>query len=270
VPATRAPRSSESVSDRLARAEQLASVGQLAVGLAHEISSPVQYVGDSLRFLDEALSTVLPLLRSVDGAAERELVAEMPQCVAAAIDGIERIASVIRTIQAVAGGGSTLQSVVNLNAVAETAIAAARCEWKYVATVTLDLDASLPPIVCLAGDMHQALVNIVVNAAQAIEQCRALDGGNQRAGAITVATRAFGDSLEVRIGDNGIGIVPGALERVFDPFFTTKPLGQAAGLGLTLANRVVRARGGRIYVESTPGLGSTFTVALPVTHESTE
>jgi signal transduction histidine kinase len=146
----------------------------------------------------------------------------------------------------------------DLNRVVTTTLTVARNEYKYVAELVADLQEDLPQVTCLAGEVGQVVLNMVVNAAHAIAE----KGAGQ--GTIRVATRAVGDEVQIAIGDSGTGIPPAVRERIFDPFFTTKPVGKGTGQGLFLAHAVVvRKHGGRIDVASVVGEGTTFTIVLP-------
>ncbi len=281
--------------ERLVQGQRLEAVGQLAAGIAHEINTPVQYVGDNLRFMQETLHQVLPVLRAlpqwrdalagaaatpdarrvattIGEAAERldlEFIeSELPVAAAQALDGIGRIAEIVRAVKAVAHPGSGAKTLVDLNAVLEAAISVSRPEWKYVAEVTRDFDEALPPMVCLAGEMHQVFLNMLVNAAQAIaESVAASPPDERRTGRLTVSTRRVDQMVEVRIADDGVGIPPAIRERIYDPFFTTKPVGKGTGHGLALAHRIITNHGGTITFESESGRGTVFTVSLPILSE---
>jgi PAS domain S-box-containing protein len=257
--------------ERIAQSQRLEAVGQLAAGIAHEINTPVQYVGDNLRFIQDALVELLP---AIDAGVESLAYYrdELPLSVSQALDGTARIAEIVRAVKAVAHPGDESKTVIDLNTIVETAIAVSRSEWRYVAEVQTDLDRTLPPLVCLAGEMHQVILNLLVNAAQAIAEAqRGAPGlGSQRTGCIRVRTRLVGDAIEIAIGDNGMGISEAIQARVFDPFFTTKPVGKGTGQGLALAHRVVTSHAGQITFTSVPGHGTEFTIRLPLAGDATD
>jgi signal transduction histidine kinase len=139
----------------------------------------------------------------------------------------------------------------------------ARNEWKYVADVETDLEPGLPPVPCVAGEINQVFLNIIVNAAQAVADV--VDEASGDKGRILVSSRADGDWVEIRIADTGPGIPPEIQDRVFDPFFTTKDPGQGTGQGLAIAYRVIREKhGGHLSLVSEPGQGTTFIIRLPL------
>jgi PAS domain S-box-containing protein len=277
--------------ERLAQGQRLEAVGQLAAGIAHEINTPVQYVGDNLRFVQEALVQLVPLLQqlavwrerlcggtngtaaavgaeieSAARAAELDyFLGELPSSVEHALDGTARIAEIVRAVKAVAHPGSETRTLADINDILETAIAVSRAEWKYVAELSTVLDRSLPPVMCLAAEMHQVFLNLLVNAAQAIGETHSTEpGAIKPLGKITVSTRQAGELIEVSIADSGAGIPEHLRDRVFDPFFTTKPVGKGTGQGLALAHRVVSSHGGEIVFESERHRGTTFHIRMPL------
>ncbi len=265
--------------------QKLEAVGQLAAGIAHEINTPVQFVGDTIRFLDDAFSDlsdlteaygevrdvvigigteadVLARLAAAEETADLEYLRErVPAALTRARDGIERVATIVRAIRDFAHPPTTVKGPVDINrALANTLIVAAN-EYKYVADVECDL-GELPPVVANAGDLNQVFLNLVVNAAQAIED-RVGDGDER--GAIHINTAVEGDRVVVGISDTGVGIAPDVAGRVFDPFFTTKEVGRGTGQGLAISHTIVHERhGGSLTFSSRVGEGTTFYVRLPI------
>jgi signal transduction histidine kinase len=159
--------------------------------------------------------------------------------------------------------GSQEKRAIDLNKAIETTVTISHNEWKYVAKMEKRLDPDLPLVPCLAGEINQVLLNLVVNGAQAIAEVVKDEGS--RLGTITVATRRGGDWVEFSVADTGIGIPDHIKERVFDPFFTTKEVGKGTGQGLMLAHTVVvKKHGGKIWFDSEIGKGTTFYVRLPL------
>ncbi|NIQ01646.1 MAG: GHKL domain-containing protein, partial [Nitrospinaceae bacterium] len=151
---------------------------------------------------------------------------------------------------------------VNLNQALETTLVVSRNEWKYVAEIEKDFDPQLPPVLCLVNDINQVFLNLVVNAAHAIESRLETNGASK--GIIRIATRKLEDGVEIRIEDNGMGIPPDIQNRIFDPFFTTKEVGKGTGLGLSIVHSVVvKKHRGTVSFETEPGQGTTFIVRLP-------
>ncbi len=282
----------QQLQQQLVQSQKLESIGQLAAGIAHEINTPTQYVGDNVEFLRdsfEGIATIISkqetLLRALraDGVAEtlpdavREALAgleaacetadlefvleETPDALKQAGEGVERVATIVRSMKQFSHPGGSAMSAVDLNASVESTLTVCRGEWKYVANVETDFDAALPPVTCMPGEINQVVLNIVVNAAQAFaEQGR----GEGRLGTIRVSTRADGDTVELRIVDDAGGIPEHVQPRIFDPFFTTKEVGKGTGQGLAIAHRTITQHGGTLGFESTPGRGTTFVIRLPL------
>ncbi len=274
-----------------AQSRKMRSIGQLAAGIAHEINTPTQYVGDNLRFLKDAFEDLVGLLRSGEdlleaarsGAVPPELVGrlaadyeradvgylmvEIPGAIQHALDGVERISRIVRAIKEFAHPGPAEKSTADLNAVIETTLTVARNEWKYVADLVTDFDPELPPILCHPAEINQVILNMVINAAHAIED--AAPHGCRPRGVITIRTRRRDDWVEIQIADNGSGIPENIRPRIFDPFFTTKAIGRGTGQGLAICYPViVEKHGGMITFESEEGQGTTFTLRLPLTEEA--
>jgi signal transduction histidine kinase len=288
-----AKRSAEArgLDDRLAQSEKMRSIGQLAAGIAHEINTPIQYVGDNIRFLKDAFEDIVGVLHSGTGllAAARAgqmpaemirrleadceradlayLMSEIPGAIQHALDGVERIARIVRAIKEFAHPGPDEKSAADLNAIIETTLTVARNEWKNVADLIVDFDPDLPPVPCHSADVGQVILNLVVNAAHAIED--AIRKGLRVKGAITARTRRRGGWAEIQIGDNGVGIPEAIRSRIFDPFFTTKAIGRGTGQGLAICHAViVEKHAGMIALDSKPGQGTTFTLRLPMPEEA--
>jgi PAS domain S-box-containing protein len=272
---------------QLAQAQKLRSIGQLAAGIAHEINTPTQYVGDNVRFLQDAFADVRrvlaradALLDAADGietlaapvrrlrkarrAADLEyLLTEIPEAIRHTLEGVDRIARIVRAMKDFAHPGRDEKTSADLNHLIETTITVARNEWKYVADMITDLDRTLPPMVCHPAEIGQVVLNLVINAAHAIED--AAKQGRSGKGTITVTSRRRQDWAEIEVGDTGIGIPESIRHRIFDPFFTTKEIGRGTGQGLAICYPViVEKHGGRVSFESEEGCGTRFTIALPI------
>ncbi|MEJ5330704.1 MAG: PAS domain S-box protein [Desulfobaccales bacterium] len=270
---------------QLAQAQKLESIGQLAAGIAHEINTPIQFVGDNTRFLKEAFGDLLglqeyeQLRRGLDqGRDVREqaaqvarlsqevdleyLTAEIPQAIAQTLEGVERVAKIVRAMKDFSHPGPKEKTPVNLNKAIENTLTVARNEWKYVAEVITDLDPELPLVACLPDEFNQVLLNLIINAAQAIDE--KVDRQKGEKGLITITTRSDGEWVEIRIRDTGPGIPEKIRSRIFDPFFTTKEVGKGTGQGLAIAHAVVvEKHQGNITFETEVGQGTTFIIRLP-------
>ncbi len=267
---------------QLVMAQKLESVGRLASGVAHEGNTPIQYVCDNLRFLPDSWRDVLQILEAcrvaVEGADQDVsavraaaadidlgfLLAEIPQALDQAIDGTERVTAIVRAMKRFAHPGGDAMCLVDLNKALETTALVARNEWKYLAELTLELDPDLPEAFCLANDMNQVFLNIVVNAAHAIAERQERDG-NSDMGRIVVRSRREQEQAVIAISDTGCGIPDENRDKIFDQFFTTKEVGKGTGQGLAMVHDVVVSKhGGRIDVESEIGRGTTFILYIPL------
>jgi Amt family ammonium transporter len=271
----------------LAHAQKLEAVGQLAAGIAHEINTPTQYVGDNLRFVKDAFGALSQLIGShralleaakaagvlPDLADDVERVAtvtdaaylldETPKAIEQSLDGVARVARIVAAMKEFSHPGSAERKLADINRAIETTITVARNAWKYVADVVTDLDPALPPVPCLPAELNQVILNLLVNAAHAIADVVGKDSGKK--GRITVSTRHDGTCVEIRLTDTGSGIPEAIRQRVFDPFFTTKEVGKGTGQGLAIARSVVVDKhGGTITFETETGKGTTFIVRLPL------
>ncbi|GAB4522583.1 MAG: hypothetical protein Tsb0019_24390 [Roseibium sp.] len=268
----------------LAQAQKMEALGTLASGVAHEINTPIQYVGDNIRFLQSVCGAIHEYLGTLDSligdesepdlprevleklARRREeldidfLLDETPQAIEQSIYGLNQVASIVAAIQDFSHPGDTQRMPVDMNAVIGTTLSMSRNSWKNVAEVEQDLAADLPPVFGHAGDLHQVVLNLVANARDAIEEHRPPAGGCMR----ITTTLECGDVV-VRVSDNGTGIREANRNRIFDPFFTTKSPGKGTGQGLAIVYKIVNVKhGGQVTVDSVWGEGATFTIRLPV------
>jgi PAS domain S-box-containing protein len=279
----RAERDRSEMEVQLRHAQKLESIGQLAAGIAHEINTPTQYIGDNLHFLNDAFRDLEKLLavqehllpalppeqaaqlrQAMEDAETTYLMDEIPKAVAQALDGIERVSTLVRAMKEFSHPGSKEKTPANLNHAIESTIIVARNEWKYVATLETDLDAELPLVPCLVSDLNQVVLNLIVNAAHAIGETVRKGAPDGILGKIVIRTRAFPEWAEIQVQDSGSGIPVEARSRIFDPFFTTKEVGKGTGQGLAIARSViVDKHGGTIHFETELGKGTTFTIRLP-------
>jgi PAS domain S-box-containing protein len=260
---------------QLRLAQKLESIGQLAAGIAHEINTPVQYIGDNAQFLSSAFQDLLRVVEqhpttAGDGTADVDvpyLRSEIPNAIVQMQEGVDRVAKIVRAMKRFAHPGPAEKAPIDIHQAIESTILVSRNEWKYVADLTTEFDAEMPPVPCIAGEFNQVLLNLIVNATHAIADVVKESGGK---GAIRIRTRRNGDFAEIRVSDTGGGIPEGIRSKVFDPFFTTKAVGKGTGQGLAIAySIIVQKHRGTIRFESETGKGTTFVIQLPL-QEGTE
>ncbi len=269
------------------QAQKLEAIGQLAAGIAHEINTPTQYVADNTRFLQEswpAFHTLFGITcemreEATRGGIAREtlerfdsltesadfdfLQVEIPQAIEQSLEGIQRVGKIVRAMREFSHPGSEEKKAIDINKAIETTITVARNEWKYVAEMETHFDAALPFVLCHAGEFNQVILNLLINATQAIAHVNRESAWEK--GKIVVSTARDGDWVEISISDTGGGIAEAVRSRVFEPFFTTKPVGKGTGQGLAPAHTaIVRRHGGKIWFESEVGKGTTFYIRIPL------
>jgi signal transduction histidine kinase len=261
---------------QLRLAQKLESIGQLAAGIAHEINTPVQYIGDNAQFLSGAFQDLFRVIErqtsaAADPAADVDvpyLRSEIPNAVAQIQEGVGRVATIVRAMKRFSHPGPAEKIPMNIHQGIESTILVSRNEWKYVADLTTDFDPEMPPIPCVAGEFNQVILNLIVNAAHAIADVVKEYGGK---GAIRIGTRKNGDFAEIRVTDTGGGIPEAIRSKVFDPFFTTKAVGKGTGQGLAIAHSViVQKHRGTIRFESEDRKGTTFVIQLPLEERTEE
>ena len=269
----------------LAQARKLESMGQLAAGIAHEINTPSQFIGDNLSFLAESCDDLFAMMDRVQAAAENTagggetlrktvsdslaeldydyLKSELPDAIRQSIEGVDRVRKIVRAMKDFSHPGSDHKEACNINDAIASTVTVARNEWKYLAELELDLDENLPPVTCLVGELKQVILNLVVNAAHAINEVNGGESG--QLGHIGISTRFADEWAEIRIADTGGGIPAAIQDKIFEPFFTTKAVGKGTGQGLAIAhNSVTKNHGGELSFESTSGEGTTFLIRLPL------
>ncbi len=272
---------------QLSMAQKMESIGQLAAGIAHEINTPIQFINDNLKFLQDSFQALDGVLTAYGtlrealkaGSVTPELLAatqgvvedadldyameEIPKALQQSQDGANRVAKIVRAMKEFSHPGVSEKKLTDLHKAIENTVTVARNEWKYVAEVEFAFDPDLPLVSCLAGEMNQVILNMVVNAAHAIRDV--LDATKEERGKVTIRTRKVGEWVEIDIVDTGSGMSKAIQEKIFDPFFTTKEVGKGTGQGLAMAyDVVVNKHGGTILVDSDVGQGTTFTIRLPV------
>lgn len=272
---------------QLVQAQKLEAIGQLAAGIAHEINTPIQFIGDNIRFFHDAFTDLTALLNKygqlrdtsrslaskseLDAAlaqAESEsdieyLIEEVPKSIDQSLEGIDHVARIVRSMKEFSHPGGKTKEMNDLNKAILSTITVTRNEWKYIADVITDLDPSLPMVPVLIGEINQVILNMIINAAHAIQDSNIANPGNK--GTITISTRQNDNWVEIHISDTGTGMPERVREKIFNPFFTTKGVGRGTGQGLAIASTVViKKHGGAIDVKTQEGRGTTFIVRLPI------
>ena len=270
----------------LDQARKLESIGSLAAGVAHEINTPTQYVTDNVQFLEESCGSLIELAQKVLICMETQqgsenqvfaelqqeledadlefLVEEVPSAFQQSLQGLGSIAKIVRAMKEFSHPGSKDKAPADLAHIIENTATVGRNEWKYCAELELDLDPALPLVPCVTGDLGQVLLNLIVNAAHAIDRRREEQGHTDK-GTITIRATLDDPWVELRVEDTGCGMTTEVSERIFDPFFTTKEVGKGTGQGLAIARTIIVERhGGTLTVESEVGLGTAFIIRLPL------
>ncbi|MDN7908484.1 histidine kinase [Burkholderia diffusa] len=257
---------------QLLQSEKLASIGQLAAGVAHEINNPIGFISANLNTLrtwvrslldviaahDAALTQLEPATRdaltAMRGEADLDYVRdEIVTLIDESIDGAVRVRRIVQDLRDFSRPGSGEWSVVDIHAGLESTLNVVHNELKYKADIVREY-GDVPQVECLPSQLNQVFMNLLVNAAHAIAV----------RGVITIRTSSDGEQVSIAISDTGTGMTPDVVRRIFDPFFTTKPVGQGTGLGLSVSHGIVERHRGAIDVTSEPGRGTTFCVRLPI------
>jgi two-component system, NtrC family, sensor kinase len=245
----------QAAQEQLLFADRLASVGRLAAGVGHEINNPLAFILSNLRFVQQEL-------RELPGAPSEEARQEMITALSEANEGAERVRLIVQDLRALARPDDVALGPVDLAEVVRGSAKMARHEVRDRARL-VEACGGVPPVRANAARLGQVFLNLIINAAHAIEP------GRVEENEIRVAARLTGPGhVTVEVRDTGAGISPENLRRIFDPFFTTKPAGIGTGLGLSVCHRIITALGGEIRVESEPGRGTCFFITLPVAERS--
>lgn len=281
-------REREQLQSKLLHEQKLASVGQLAAGIAHEINTPTQYLGSNIDFLKEAFEDISGLITHYDlllkatrknqvsqqliTAAENSaeevdwpyLEEEIPLAIKQSIDGLKQVSSIVLAMKNFSHPGKTEKEMTNLNDLLQTTLTVSRNEWKLLADPFLDLDPQLPQVACMRNEIGQVFLNIIVNAAHAIAD-KLGENPEGKKGKIRIVSRVEGSIVKLTFTDSGCGISKENLQKIFDPFFTTKEVGKGTGQGLTISYDIITSKhGGTLEATSEEGVGTTFTIALLV------
>ncbi|MES9991805.1 MAG: ATP-binding protein [Candidatus Thiodiazotropha sp.] len=277
-----------STRQQLVQSEKMAAIGQLASGVAHEINTPIQYIGENLQFIREAAEDLietaklqLELLTAVEGGSvPQELVAqtraqveeaeldylfeELPVALNQSLGGAKKVSSIVTAMKNFARPGTEEKVDSDINEAVMSALEVSANEWKYHAEIETDLDSALPPVPVVPNEINQALLNVIVNAAAAVRDCVERRASSDK-GKITIKTRLDGEWVVIEIGDSGCGIPEEIQSKIFDPFFTTRDVGQGTGQGLTVAYlAIAKIHAGKIALLHSSEEGTSFEIRLPI------
>ena len=264
---------------QLLQAEKMASVGQLAAGVAHEINNPIGFVNSNMHTLSEYVATyqmifqqlndvllkdtdthqdeAIKQLRNIIQQQDMEFInSDISELITDSKDGLIRVAEIVKGLKLFSRVDSDEMQSYNLNDCVRTTLAMVNNQLKYICSVETHL-GSIPHIMMNMGKISQVVTNLLINAGQAIEST-----GVQ--GTITITTRELDGYIELSVQDTGCGIEPSHLDKLFNPFFTTKPEGQGTGLGLSISFGIAQEHGGTLHASSKDGEGSCFTLCLPI------
>jgi len=272
--------------ERLLETQKLGAIGQLAAGVAHEINTPMQFIGDNLHFARASVTQLFALCSQFKAAAigaeceplgptkiDELLQAEeeadfeyaqaaLPLALERSLAGVERVSKIVGAMKSFAHPGGDQLTPTDLRGLIESTVIVATNEWRYVAEVDLSLDATLPAVPCIAGELNQVVLNLIVNASHAISD---VVGDSGEKGRISIATSNDESHAEIRVADTGTGIPEAARAKIFEPFFTTKEVGKGTGQGLSMAyNCIVKRHRGTLTFETELGAGTTFIIRIPL------
>ena len=274
----------ERMAAELRLSQRLEAVGHLAAGVAHEINTPMQFVGDSVRFVSSAFDDLRELgteykaicaelaegrddepaiaarIQDAEERADLEYLDErVPAAFERTLDGVARVTTIVAAMKTFSRPKQVEQTHADINDALRSTLVVAQNEYKYVADVETDF-GDLPPVMCNVNELNQVFLNLIVNAAHAIGDT-VVAGASER-GAIRVTTVREEDAAVITISDSGPGIPEEIRERIFDPFFTTKEVGKGTGQGLAIATSIVDRHGGSLTLKSGPA--TSFAIRLPL------
>jgi PAS domain S-box-containing protein len=275
------------IETQLLQTNKLEAIGQLAAGVAHEINSPLQYVGDNIKFLNKSFTGLSGLLeifmeasrnindpelcnKTMKQADEMTrkiklpfLLEQLPMALEQSLDGVDRVSKIVQSMKAFSHPGTGSKMPANINKSIENTVTISRNEWKYDCELELNLDPELPPVPCFESELNQVILNLIVNAADAVHEAKLKD--KTLSGLIKIYTTQNNGYAVIKVEDNGSGIPERIKKRIFDPFFTTKDVGKGTGQGLAISHSIiVEKHGGMLYFESEAGHGTVFYIKLPL------
>ncbi len=276
----------------ISQTQRMASIGRLSSGIAHEINTPIQYIGDNMQFFKDSFEDLVILFNgckdfvqkagkeqvSVSALLQIEntfketdseyLMEEIPRAIDQTIEGLKRVSEIASAMKQFCHPGGDERQLIDINKVVENVVLVARNEWKYFADIVFDLENNLPPVPCRPGEINQVLLNLIINAAHAVGDMVEKEGLDEK-GKIRISTKSDSARAEIRISDTGSGIPEEIRHRIFDPFFTTKKIGKGTGQGLAISRSIiVNNYGGTLDYETETGKGTTMIVRLPLGAEN--
>jgi len=271
----------------LERTQMLQSMGRLAAGIVHEINTPIQFVGDNIRFLDDSFGQIMELVRAYQGLKEAVkagratseeaarmdeaeskadldfLAEEIPTAIQQTLEGVQRVATIVSAMRDFSHIDERRMAPADINRAIQSTLIVVHNALKYVANVETDLDPNLPLVMCCIDDLNQVFVNLLINAAHAIGDV--IDRDKGELGTITVRTRREGDQAVIAISDTGTGIPEEVQKRMYEPFFTTKGGDKGTGQGLLFVRTIICDKHkGRLDCQTELGKGTTFTITIPI------
>jgi signal transduction histidine kinase len=274
---------------QMLQAHKMEAIGELAAGIAHEINTPTQFIGDNIRFFQESFKKLSPVLlkcaeytkalkegenpaalleeldKLISSFKLEYFVREIPNAVEQSLEGNRRVAEIVSAMKELTHPSMEDMMAIDINNAIKSTISVARNEWKYVAEIETEFDQNLPKVLCLPGQFNQAMLNLIVNAGHAIKEKHRLTEEENKLGNIKITTKKMGRWVEIQIQDTGTGIPKDIWTRIYDPFFTTKDVGKGTGQGLASVHFiVVEKHHGAIEFKTQDGVGTTFTIRLPI------
>jgi PAS domain S-box-containing protein len=277
----------KSTQRELERTQMLQSLGRLTAGVAHEINTPIQFVGDNTRFLLDAFGQISVILKMYKDLADSVnagkpdnvlkekinqaqceadldfLMDEVPKAINQSNEGIKRVTAIVSAMRDFSHIDERRQSSVDINKVINSSLVICRNEFKYVADLETDLDENLPRVICCLDDMNQVFLNLIINAAHSIADV--IGNHPEKRGLLRITTKRSEDDVVITVSDTGTGISQEVANKMFEPFFTTKPAGQGTGQGLSIVkSKVIDKHGGKVDFKTESGKGTTFIITLPI------
>jgi PAS domain S-box-containing protein len=281
------------IENQLQQSQKMEAIGQLAAGIAHEINTPTQFVGDNTRFFQDATGDLIQIIREYENLIEKakshsltdELIAEtekriaevdlpyleeeIPIAIQHTLKGVDRITKIVQAMKIFAHPGMMAKEPTDINQEIEKTITITRNEWKYLADMKTDFDSDMPLVPCYRAELNQVILNMIINAAHAIAEAQDKNASPQ--GTIRIRTYHENNWAKIRISDTGAGIPEAIRHKIFDLFFTTKGPGKGSGQGLAISHTViVEKHHGTLDLESREGEGTTFIIGLPMEADPAE